>query len=142
MPTAPHSYTRYQDISETTADLDWAELATIDLGLFDTPGGKHKLASQLKHGIITVGFFYVTNFGLWKSEVDEQFALAQELFSLPHSEKQQHGLVDSLQLYDDPKWNDVYRDRPRPPPLADTSDKCDTVKHPSDMCTSMFCAVC
>ena len=146
MPAAPHSYTRYQDISETTADLDWAELVTINLSLFDTPDGKHKLAAQLKHAISTVGFFYVTNFGLSESEVDEQFALAQQMFSLSESEKQpyrvdpskqgffgwkprgsrkqQHGLVDSLELYDDPKWNDVYRSRPRPPPLADSSDKC------------------
>ena len=147
MPAAPQSYTRYQDIPETTADLDWAELVTIDLSLFDTPGGKQKLASQLKHAISTVGFFYVTNFGLSESEVDEQFGLAQQLFSLSESEKQpyrvdptkqgffgwkprgsrkqQHGLVDSLELYDDPKWNDVYRSRPRPRPLAEASDKCE-----------------
>jgi hypothetical protein len=45
MPAAPHLYTRYQDIPETTADLDWAELVTIDLSKFDEPGGKHKLAA-------------------------------------------------------------------------------------------------
>jgi isopenicillin N synthase-like dioxygenase len=133
--------TRYLDIPETSADLDWADLITIDLSLFDEPGGKQQLASQLKHAISTVGFFYVTKYGLSEGEVDEQFALAQQIFALPQEEKQkyrvdptkqgffgwkprgsrkqQHGLVDSLELYDDPKWNDIYKaEYSRPPPLA------------------------
>ena len=132
---------RYQDITETTASLDWADLLTIDLSLFDDPGGKVKLAHQLKHAISAVGFFYVTNFGLSEAEVDAQFALAQEIFALPAEEKQkfrvdtskqgffgwkprgsrkqQHGLVDSLELYDDPKWNDVFKaEYARPGPLV------------------------
>lgn len=138
---ADAKYTRYQDIAETTADLEWADLIAIDLSLFDQPGGKQKLAAQLKGAISTVGFFYVVNFGLSESEVDEQFALAQEIFALPESEKQkyrvnpnkqgffgwkprgsrkqQHGLVDSLELYDDPKWNEIYKSEfDRPAPLA------------------------
>ena len=131
----------YQSIPETTANLDWADLITIDLSLFDQPGGKQQLAAQLKHAISTVGFFYVTNFGLSETEVDNQFALADQLFSLPETEKckyrvvanrqgyfgwkprgsrsQQHGLVDSLELYDDPKWNDIYKvEFARPPSLS------------------------
>jgi isopenicillin N synthase-like dioxygenase len=145
MPAAPVSYTRYQDIPETKADLDWAELITIDLSIFDTPGGKEKLAKQLKHAISTVGFFYVVNFGIPESDVDEQFAIAQQLFSLPNEEKQpyrvdpkkqgyfgwkprgsrkqQHGLVDSLELYDDPKYNERDRDSPRPSALSDASGR-------------------
>lgn len=148
MPEAPQSYTRYQDIPETTADLDWAELVTIDLSQFDAPSGKHKLAAQLEHAISTVGFFYVTNFGLSEAEVDSQFTIAQQIFSLSDSEKQpyrvdptkqgffgwkprgsrkqQHGLFDSLELYDDPKWNDIYRSTPRPPPLTAAADKAES----------------
>ncbi|KIW81673.1 hypothetical protein Z517_04699 [Fonsecaea pedrosoi CBS 271.37] len=132
-------YTRYQDIPETQADLDWADLITIDLSRFDAPGGKQALASQLKHAISTVGFFYVTNFGLSEEEVNAQFALAKAIFDQPEEEKQkcrvgkdglgffgwkprgsrkqQHGLVDNLELYDDPKWCDAYRHLPRPAPL-------------------------
>ncbi|KAF1817083.1 2OG-Fe(II) oxygenase superfamily protein [Eremomyces bilateralis CBS 781.70] len=138
-------YTRYQDIPETTADLEWADLVTIDLSQFDEPGGKKKLASQLKHAISTVGFFYVINFGLSEEEVDDQFARAKDIFDLPGeakqkyrvdptkqgffgwkprgSRKQQHGLVDSLELYDDPKWNDFYKERLRPQPLVDDAEK-------------------
>lgn len=134
--------TRYQDVTETSASLPWADLIAIDLSLFDAPGGKQELATQLKHAISTVGFFYVTNFGLGEAEVDEQFDIAQEIFALPEEEKQpyrvdasqqgffgwkprgsrkqQHGLVDSLELYDDPKWNDVYKgEYGRPAPMAE-----------------------
>src|ERR1700761_6721235 len=83
-----NNYTRYQDIAETTADLEWADLIAIDLAQFDQPGGKQKLAAQLKQAISTVGFFYVINFGLSEAEVDEQFELAQKLFSLSDSDKQ------------------------------------------------------
>ena len=141
MGAATESHPRYQDIHETTADLDWADLINIDLSQFDLPGGKQKLAAQLKNAISTVGFFYVTNFGLSEAQVDEQFALAAAIFDQPTKEKQkyrvsptqqghfgwkpagarkqQHGLVDNLELYDDPKWNTHYADRLRPQPLLD-----------------------
>ena len=143
------NYTRYQDISETTADLDWADLIAIDLSLFDQPGGRQKLAAQLKGAISTVGFFYVINFGLSEAQVDEQFAFAHDIFALPDvekqkyrvnptkqgffgwkprgSRKQQHGLVDSLELYDDPKWNEIYKaEHARPLPLVEAAEKIDT----------------
>ncbi|KAK3052949.1 hypothetical protein LTR09_006013 [Extremus antarcticus] len=140
--------TSYQSIPSTTASLDWADLIAIDLSLFDQPGGKQLLAAQLKHAISTVGFFYVPNSGLSEAEVNEQFALAAQLFSLPDegkqqyrvdpskqgffgweprgSRKQQHRLVDSLELYDDPKWNDIFNaEYARPPPLAAAAKKCE-----------------
>jgi isopenicillin N synthase-like dioxygenase len=139
------SHPRYQDIQETKFDLDWANLIYIDLSQFDVPGGKQKLAAQLKQAISTVGFFYVTNFGLSEAEVDEQFALAAAVFDQPTEEKQkyrvsatepghfgwkphgarkqQHGLVDNLELYDDPKWNDTHKDRPRPQPIINAREQ-------------------
>jgi hypothetical protein len=35
--------------------VDWAELATLDLSVFDTPGGKQKLAKQLFDAIDKIG---------------------------------------------------------------------------------------
>ncbi len=78
--------------------------------------------------------------------MDEQFDLAQQLFALPAEEKQkyrvnpnkagyfgwkprgsrrqQHGLVDSLELYDDPKYNSIFNaEYGRPPPLAAAADR-------------------
>ena len=67
--------------------MDWADLATLDLSLFDTPGGKEKLAQQLFNAIEKIGFFYITNFGLSQEDVDRQFAIGKEFFQLPTEEK-------------------------------------------------------
>jgi len=66
--------------------VDWADLITLDLSTFDTPGGKEKLASQLSDAINKIGFFYITNFGLSQEEVDQQFAIGKELYTLPTEE--------------------------------------------------------
>ncbi|EKG17700.1 Isopenicillin N synthase [Macrophomina phaseolina MS6] len=78
---------RYVQIPETKHELDWADLATLDLSQFDAPGGKQKLAAQLFDAIQNVGFFYVVNFGLTQEEVDRQFAIGKEVFKLPMEEK-------------------------------------------------------
>ena len=70
--------------------MDWADFVTLDLSQFDAPGGKQKLANQLRDAVHQIGFFYVINFGLTQDEVDEQFALGQELFKLPLEEKMKH----------------------------------------------------
>jgi isopenicillin N synthase-like dioxygenase len=94
--------------------VDWADLITLDLSQFDTPGGKKKLATQLRKAVHSVGmsrggspvlhkshshqsqepkltfslgFFYITDFGLTQEEVDQQFAIANEIFALPLEEK-------------------------------------------------------
>ncbi|KAF4309283.1 2OG-Fe oxygenase superfamily protein [Botryosphaeria dothidea] len=78
---------RYIQVPETKYELDWADLATLDLSQYDTPGGRQKLAAQLFDAIQNVGFFYVTNFGLSQEEVDRQFAIGKELFKIPMEEK-------------------------------------------------------
>ncbi|KAF2118019.1 hypothetical protein BDV96DRAFT_644350 [Lophiotrema nucula] len=137
---------KYQDVPPTTADLDYADLITLDLSLFDAPDGKQKLADQLKTAISTTGFFYVTNFGIAPEKVDEQFNIAQELFSMQHEEKMQFrvgeggrgffgykpkgarkaqfGLSDNLELYDDQKYNGASADLPRPSALEKNKDAC------------------
>ncbi|KAL1655371.1 hypothetical protein SLS61_001834 [Didymella pomorum] len=77
----------YEQVPETQFELDWADLATLDLSLFDTPGGKEKLAKQLFDAISQIGFFYITNFGLSQEAVDRQFAIGKELFNLSTEEK-------------------------------------------------------
>ncbi|WWD22269.1 hypothetical protein CI109_106760 [Kwoniella shandongensis] len=83
----PKGITPYSQTPETTADVDWAELVNLDLSKFDLPGGKEALAQQLKYAVHNVGFFYVSDFGISQEEVDYQFHLSQEFFSLPLEEK-------------------------------------------------------
>ncbi|KAK0937616.1 hypothetical protein LTR29_010838 [Friedmanniomyces endolithicus] len=78
---------RYEQAAESKHELDWADLVTLDLSKFDTPGGKQALASQLKDAVHNVGFFYINNFGLDQEQVDRQFAIGKELFALPTEEK-------------------------------------------------------
>lgn len=47
----------FQHVPETTADLQWAELPTIDLSRFASH--KAELAEQLITAVRTKGFFYV-----------------------------------------------------------------------------------
>ncbi|CAK4030299.1 iron ascorbate family oxidoreductase [Lecanosticta acicola] len=132
----------YKQVPETQADLDWAELVTLDLSQFDQPGGKEDLVEQLKYAAHHVGFFYVKNFGISQEEVDRQFALGREFYELPLEEKiKYHNLKelqsgeyngyrpaglreltkdikDNIQVYNLPKF-DGYHDRPQPPVLAD-----------------------
>lgn len=138
---------RYQDVPPTSTPLDYADLITLDLSLFDTPSGKQTLASQLEAAISTIGFFYVTNFGFTTERVDEQFKIAQELFSMPFDEKMkyrvdkekqgffgykpagsrkaQFGLKDNLELYDDCKYNSVYAGVGRPSALEAKKQECE-----------------
>ncbi|KAK4502915.1 hypothetical protein PRZ48_006342 [Zasmidium cellare] len=132
----------YKQVPETKADLDWAELVTLDLSTFDTPGGKQALADQLTYAAQHVGFFYVKNFGISQEEVDRQFALGREFYELPLEEKlKYHNLEDlhrgeyngyrpaglrqltadvkdNIQVYNLPKF-DGYHERVQPPVLKD-----------------------
>ncbi|KAF3930147.1 hypothetical protein ABW19_dt0208518 [Dactylella cylindrospora] len=72
---------------ETKQNVQYADLVTLDLSEFDKPGGKEKLAAQLKGAAHDVGFFYVTNFGLTQGQIDRQFAIAKQFFALPEEER-------------------------------------------------------
>ncbi|EME84374.1 uncharacterized protein MYCFIDRAFT_187405 [Pseudocercospora fijiensis CIRAD86] len=132
----------YKQVPETKADLDWAELVTLDLSLFDKPDGKQKLVDQLSYAAQHVGFFYVKNFGISQEEVDRQFALGREFYDLPLDEKLRYynladlesgeyngyrpaglrqlteTIKDNVQVYNLPKF-DGYHKRPQPPVLQD-----------------------
>ncbi|KAI1077058.1 hypothetical protein F5B20DRAFT_280671 [Whalleya microplaca] len=125
----------YEQIPETKHELDWADLVTLDLSLFDQPGGKEKLATQLFNAIQKIGFFYVTNFGLTQGQVDRQFAIGKEIFKLPTEEKLKYradlenggyngykplglrevrpGVHDNTEIYNIPKFIPAY-ERPHP----------------------------
>lgn len=82
-----HHLPKYTQAKESSYELNWADLVTLDLSEFDQPGGKQELARQLKDAVHNIGFFYITNFGLSQDEVDNQFAIGKEVFNLPMEEK-------------------------------------------------------
>ena len=72
---------------QTTEDLDWAPLATIDLSRFDEPGGKQELAKQLYDAVTRVGFWIVVNTGIDDERVLRQFSIGNTFFKEPLEEK-------------------------------------------------------
>ncbi|KAK2593691.1 hypothetical protein QQS21_008599 [Conoideocrella luteorostrata] len=84
------SLPKYNHPHETQGKLSYANLTTLDLSEYDKPGGKEKLAEQLRDTIHTIGFFYITNIGLTQSQIDQQFAIAKEFFSCSPEEKLQY----------------------------------------------------
>jgi hypothetical protein len=45
----------YVQVPETSENLDWADLATLDLSKFDQPGGKQELATQFRKAMQDIG---------------------------------------------------------------------------------------
>ncbi|ETW80151.1 hypothetical protein HETIRDRAFT_103344 [Heterobasidion irregulare TC 32-1] len=131
---APVSLGSYSYVQETKENLDWAELVTLDLSLYDTPGGKKELASFLLKALREKGFFYVKNFNISQEAVNRQFALGKEFYELPLEEKLKYvpeglddgkfngyvpagrrvvdaasGLRDRVEVYNIPKFNGSFK---------------------------------
>ncbi|KAK4703969.1 hypothetical protein P7C70_g2250, partial [Phenoliferia sp. Uapishka_3] len=129
----PVPLSSFQHVQETTADLPWADLPTIDLSRFDTD--KAELAEQLITAIRTKGFFYVKGWkGISQERVDRQFAIGQKVFELPLEEKSKYtpnldageyngyrpagrrviepisGLTDRTEVFNIPKFNSFFED--------------------------------
>ncbi|KAK3374729.1 hypothetical protein B0H63DRAFT_437547 [Podospora didyma] len=128
---------RYAEVTPTKENLDWAELITLDLSLYEQPGGKAELVNQLDHAVRHVGFFYVKNFNIPQEEVNRQFALGREFYALPLEEKLKYHnaadlergeyngyrpsgrrnigneVKDNIQVYNIPKF-DGYHERAHP----------------------------
>lgn len=126
---------QYVPAPETSATLDWADLATLDLSKFDLPGGKQELAHEFTRALEDVGFFYVTGHGLSDSDIDTQFALAGSVLA-PETDKNPYraaleqgdyngwkpagtrnlipGVKDNFEIYNIPKFIPEHKDRLHP----------------------------
>lgn len=72
------------------ADPLTGAVPTVDLSLFNQPGGKEQLAQTLIDAVRTKGFFYVINYGIPQEAVDRQFALGQAFYELPLEQKEKY----------------------------------------------------
>ena len=75
---------------ETTHDLDWAPLASVDLSKFDEPGGKEQLAADLHDAVQRWGFWVVTGSGIPEEQIIRQLSIANAFFKLPLEEKKKY----------------------------------------------------
>jgi gibberellin 2-oxidase len=91
---------------KTSHDLPWADIKVLDLKDFDAPGGKQKLAEDLRQAVSEpvplcsvpcltfatrqvheTGFFTLINTGFSSEEVQRQYDIGQEYFGLPKENK-------------------------------------------------------
>ena len=91
MPSAvtpdPPIIPKWKRPARTTKQLDWADIKTIDLSNFHSPGMRQKLAEELRDAVHTTGFFSVVGTGLTQQEVDRQYDIGQAYFDLPLESK-------------------------------------------------------
>ncbi|KAH7329605.1 putative 1-aminocyclopropane-1-carboxylate oxidase [Stachybotrys elegans] len=126
----------YVPEQETSESLEWADLVTLDLSKFDQPGGKQELTAEFIKAIQEVGFFYVSNHGLTKDEIDTQYAIASKVLGKTYDEKLPYraaleagdyngwkppatrdlipGVKDNFEIYNIPKFIPEHADRPHP----------------------------
>ncbi|KAF8557505.1 Clavaminate synthase-like protein [Imleria badia] len=88
LPLVPH----YQAAPPTKADLDYADLPTIDLAKFESEENRALLATQVRDALLTHGFFYVVGHGYRKSE-------ARSSYSPSYSDHINNGVYNQLEHY-------------------------------------------
>jgi len=76
-PFTPH----YVAASPTQVDLEYADLAIINLSKGDTPEGRRSLASQARDAMRTNGFFYVVGHGYEPEQTTRVFDIADIPFA-------------------------------------------------------------
>ncbi|KAJ3553237.1 hypothetical protein NM688_g3718 [Phlebia brevispora] len=76
-PFAP----RYVQPAATQEDLEWADLAIIDLSKMSTPEGRAELVKTARDAMRDIGFFYVINHGLPKEQHDRMIDIADLAFT-------------------------------------------------------------
>ncbi|GAA5933585.1 hypothetical protein JCM3775_003743 [Rhodotorula graminis] len=74
----------------TKAQLDYVDLASLDLAKFSQPGGKEELVAELRKAIENVGFLFVTGHGIEDDEVVRQLQIADAFFKQPLEVKREH----------------------------------------------------
>ena len=88
MPSAvPFSLPNWKRPSKTTEEVPWADIKIIDLGKFDKPGEKERLAAELRDAVHETGFFSITGTGFTKEEVERQYDIGQAYFNLTLEER-------------------------------------------------------
>ncbi|TBU25808.1 Clavaminate synthase-like protein [Dichomitus squalens] len=72
IPPVPH----YEPAPATQEDLEFADLAIIDISKAKTPEGRQELAPLVRDSMRTYGFLYIVNHGLTQAENDRMSDIA------------------------------------------------------------------
>ncbi|KZP15828.1 hypothetical protein FIBSPDRAFT_75014 [Athelia psychrophila] len=90
-----HTLLEYPDVPDwtppkpTDAELEWADILTVDLSLFDTD--REALVNTVSTALQRDGFFYVVGHGIEPERLKRQFAIGQLTFDeVDRPEKEAH----------------------------------------------------
>lgn len=86
LPEAP----RHIPPPPTKEDLDYADLAIIDLEKYKTAEGRAELVIDVRNAMSTVGFFYVVNHGYTTEQTRRIFDIAEIPFRVSDEEKKKY----------------------------------------------------
>jgi len=74
---------------------NFQSIPVLDYSFIDSPTGKQKFISQLRHALINVGFFYLSNHPISLIEVDSLIDFIPKLFALPQETKEKIRMINS-----------------------------------------------
>ncbi|KDQ32558.1 hypothetical protein PLEOSDRAFT_1073080 [Pleurotus ostreatus PC15] len=77
LPAAP----RYSPGPPTSEDLEYADLAIVDISKASTPEGRAELAITVREAMTNVGFFYVVNHGYDQAQIARITDISDVFFS-------------------------------------------------------------
>ncbi|KAF7964348.1 hypothetical protein HWV62_9735, partial [Athelia sp. TMB] len=93
--SSDHTVVEYADVPNwqppkvTGEELEWADILTVDLSLFDTD--KAALVETVSTALQRDGFFYVVGHGIEPERLKRQFAIGQLTFDgVDRPEKEKH----------------------------------------------------
>ncbi|KAK8074324.1 hypothetical protein PG994_005223 [Apiospora phragmitis] len=123
---------KWQRPEKTKHGIPWANIQIIDLSTFDEPGGKAKLAAELRDAIHHTGFFSVVGTGISRAEVQRQLPIAQAFFRLPHEAKARPERPSAaprsgttVEQWDHAKFTELYEKEARRPFFEPFQDEID-----------------
>ncbi|KAI0703881.1 Clavaminate synthase-like protein [Cerioporus squamosus] len=87
LPFAPH----YVPPPPTKENLEWADLAVVDMSKMNTPEGRAELVTVVRDAMHTNGFIYVVNHGLSQAQNERMVNIADVAFSQYESKPREVG---------------------------------------------------
>ncbi|KAK0211797.1 hypothetical protein IW262DRAFT_362964 [Armillaria fumosa] len=86
---SPPPLPRWEAPKVTEVEVEWADIPTVDLSLYDT--NKNELIQTVEKALSRDGFFYVVGHGISPETLNRQFSIGQLTFDdVSREEKEQH----------------------------------------------------
>ena len=78
-----------------TPEADFSSVPIIDFSLASSPSTKPIFISQLRHALINVGFFYLSNSSIPATTIEALQSYIPKFFALPQEEKDKMRMINS-----------------------------------------------